>query len=241
METQNEVEKVFSGVENMEKPEIPTVDPKAPTGVYARLGWAMGLIGAIAKNGYNTHFNYSYMASPDVLREVREALIHAGLVFIPNMRNVTRTGNITTVEMAFTFVDVVTGESVTMLWTGEGLDSQDKGIGKAVTSATKYFLIKTFLIPDASEPDADADGKSESKATKKNPPKQEQKAVAVVTPPSKEAYEKACLVKTPRGLDIGNLTEAQLSTLIGSKDQTFTNEQKTAAAIVQAWRKEHAG
>ena len=32
------------------------------------------------------------------------------------------------------------------MWTGESLDTQDKGITKAATSAEKYFLMKTFVI-----------------------------------------------------------------------------------------------
>lgn len=47
------------------------------------------------------------------------------------------------------------GESITLSGYGQGVDSQDKGAGKATTYALKYVLLYTFLIPTGKIDDAD--------------------------------------------------------------------------------------
>jgi hypothetical protein len=48
------------------------------------------------------------------------------------------------------------GESQTISGYGHGVDSQDKGAGKATTYALKYALLYTFLVPTGKIDDADA-------------------------------------------------------------------------------------
>ena len=47
------------------------------------------------------------------------------------------------------------GESIELAGYGQGVDSQDKGAGKATTYALKYTLLYTFLIPTGKIDDAD--------------------------------------------------------------------------------------
>lgn len=47
------------------------------------------------------------------------------------------------------------GESVELSGYGHGVDSQDKGAGKATTYALKYTLLYTFLVPTGTIDDAD--------------------------------------------------------------------------------------
>lgn len=55
------------------------------------------------------------------------------------------------------------GESIELAGYGHGVDSQDKGAGKATTYALKYALLYTFLIPTGKIDDADNEH-SEEKA-----------------------------------------------------------------------------
>ena len=69
-----------------------------------------------------------------------------------------QTGNtaidrLTTVDVAYKIVDVESGEFETIVSSGTGMDSQDKGIGKALTYAYKYLLLRTFAIPTGEDPD----------------------------------------------------------------------------------------
>ena len=58
-----------------------------------------------------------------------------------------------TKQSVFTEVDTTylllhtSGESLKLAWYGQGVDTQDKGAGKATTYALKNTLINTFLIP----------------------------------------------------------------------------------------------
>jgi len=47
------------------------------------------------------------------------------------------------------------GESMELAGYGQGVDSQDKGAGKATTYALKYVLLYTFLVPTGKIDDAD--------------------------------------------------------------------------------------
>jgi len=44
-------------------------------------------------------------------------------------------------------------ESIEVVSSGSGVDSQDKGIGKAMTYAYKYMLLRSFAIPTGNDPD----------------------------------------------------------------------------------------
>lgn len=47
------------------------------------------------------------------------------------------------------------GESIELMGYGHGIDSQDKGAGKATTYSLKYCLLYTFLVPTGKIDDAD--------------------------------------------------------------------------------------
>ena len=71
-----------------------------------------------------------------------------------------------------TFTEVTTkylllhssGESIELAGYGHGVDSQDKGAGKATTYALKYALLYTFLIPTGKIDDADSEHSDDTPA-----------------------------------------------------------------------------
>jgi hypothetical protein len=73
----------------------------------------------------------------------------------------------TSVQMKFTWVNAEEPEEqIVTRWEGQGVDTGEKGIGKAATYAEKYFILKTFNIPtDKDDPDA-----HQSKVEKAKPP-----------------------------------------------------------------------
>lgn len=158
------------------KPEYQTnleihIDHAAQAKLYAKLSRVMGKMGRIEKRGHNTHFNYDFVTSEDVVYTVRQALAEENVSFFPSIIGVeqvevdTKTGTTTKIKTRFQFVfaDGETGATQVCYWEGEALDSQDKGISKAATSVVKYFLLKTFLIATGDEPDPDSDGKNAPK------------------------------------------------------------------------------
>lgn len=59
------------------------------------------------------------------------------------------------------------GESMEISGYGHGVDSQDKGAGKATTYALKYALLYTFLVPTGKIDDADTTHSDNHEAPKK--------------------------------------------------------------------------
>jgi hypothetical protein len=113
----------------------------------------MGDIVAVEKNGLNTHFKFKYQAWDDVLPAVKSACVTHGLAIVPEVKEVIRGDKKVTVMMNY---HLLSGDqSMVVSYAGEALDNDDKAIQKAITSATKYFYLKTFMIPINGEEDPD--------------------------------------------------------------------------------------
>jgi hypothetical protein len=124
----------------------------------------MSEVGYVQKGGTNTFQNYKYAKEADVAAKVRESMVKHG-VFL--YTSVTKTGVseylnnkgatqfMVSVLVTGTFVDSDSGESYTVTYPGDGADTGDKGIYKAITGADKYLLMKTFLIETGDDPEKD--------------------------------------------------------------------------------------
>lgn len=145
--------------------------PQAPTKLLRKLVEVRKAVPYLqkAQNGHQ----YSYVGSSNVLAAVREKLDEMGLVLFPKVisREVTQTvatnqdkyGNtknsityFTELFFEFTWFDSESGESYVVPFYAQGIDTNnEKGVGKAMTYAEKYFLLKSFNIPtDNDDPDA---------------------------------------------------------------------------------------
>lgn len=142
---------------------------KKMTKVMKQLDW-------IPKRGYNNFHNYNYVQEADVVNKMRDILADNGLVLLPpNVVGRTTFGNIALVDIEFSIGCADTGEIITGVISTEGMDKGDKKFPKAYASATKYFLMKTFLIPTGDDPEGDirTDQQAEKRSqhTKKGPSK----------------------------------------------------------------------
>jgi hypothetical protein len=115
-------------------------------------------IGAVEKNGLNQHFKFKFQAWDDVLPAVRNACVEHGVQITPTVKSVTHDGQHVLVEMAFTVRDTESDQRDEFVWFGESKGNDDKGIQKAITSCTKYALLKYLMIPIVDDTDTDADG-----------------------------------------------------------------------------------
>jgi hypothetical protein len=133
----------------------------------------MSQVSRVPKNGYNSFHKYNYATESDFTESIRPILLEAGLAFFSNVLEQEREGEFTKVKMEFILADVETGEVLKSTYWGEGQDKGDKGLYKAYTGATKYFLMKTFLIPTGDDPEADnsVDERNSKSATNKQPSK----------------------------------------------------------------------
>jgi hypothetical protein len=114
------------------------------------------------------------------------------------------------IKMTVEFVDLEKPESkVTVTSIGRGVDSGDKGPGKAMTYARKYALLNAYKIATGEDPDAEKSKESHTAATI------DERRAKVVNyyndiPDKKEALE------SHFGTPIEKLTDAQIKTVYGS-------------------------
>ncbi len=82
---------------------------------------------------------------------------------------------IRTLVLSYRFYDIATGEYIEGSMEGDGADSGDKGVYKAITGAIKYIMTSTFLIPTNDDPEVAR--KDEEKIEQKPYKNKPQKAV----------------------------------------------------------------
>lgn len=116
---------------------------------------------------------YDYTGSAQVLTSVRDKINDMGLLLIPRITDKNliaetveymdrdkpkkTTTYFTELNMTFTWVNADNPEEkIECPWYSQGVDiAGEKGVGKALTYAEKYFTLKFFNIPtDKDDPDA---------------------------------------------------------------------------------------
>lgn len=118
--------------------------------------------------GYGSN-KYRAITEEKVTTEVGKSMRKHGLVILPISVEERRedfdvvrsngkqgTDRITTITTKYLVADSESGESMEVCSAGAGVDSQDKGIGKALTYAYKYLLLRMFAIPTGEDPDKQA-------------------------------------------------------------------------------------
>lgn len=146
------------------------MEAKEAKTVYEKILAVMSAVNYLSKNGFvETGKGKGYKALTDekVLAAVRPALVAAGLVILPVKMEQqrtdeqvkaydgsTKTNRITDVSVTYRIINVSNPDDfVEVVSSGTGVDTQDKGIGKAMTYAKKYAILNSFLIPSGEDTD----------------------------------------------------------------------------------------
>ncbi|QNM08027.1 ERF family protein [Wansuia hejianensis] len=117
--------------------------------VYQKIYEVMAAVGYLSKDGKAEYgkMKYRTLSARKVTEAVREKLLETGLVILPVRQESHREGQLTTVSVTYRIVNTEKPEEfVEVASQGEGFDSTDKGMGKALTNAYKYMLLRTFAI-----------------------------------------------------------------------------------------------
>ena len=105
---------------------------------------------------------YSVVSHDAVTAKLRPAIVEAGIVYYPVDIDLTQEGNRTQCTLIMRFVNAEKPEDfIDVVSAGYGIDSQDKGPGKAISYAVKYALLKTFALETGDDPDLDQQVKHE--------------------------------------------------------------------------------
>lgn len=133
--------------------------------LFGKMAAVMGSVRTLEKTGRNTYDKYDYVTADAIAIAIGREMAKQKLVLIPSVTSVDTTEyttakggtNFRTVaHMDMTLACGDTGATWSAAWVGEAIDRSDKSISKAIVSATKYFLLKTFLLAGGDD-DADAE------------------------------------------------------------------------------------
>ncbi len=147
--------------------------------IFQRMLKATEKINTVAKNlkvDISKTMSYKAVSESDILEAVKPIETEFGIYSYPVERNVIETEVLETVreyngqrteskqlfmrlEVKYRFVNVdKPNEYVDITTYGDGVDSQDKAPGKAMTYADKYALMKAYKIQTGEDPDKEPSG-----------------------------------------------------------------------------------
>lgn len=131
----------------------------------SKLATIGGEIGAVGKTGKNTQQSYNYIEYGVVAGKIRELFDKYHIIIIPSVESVQQDeitnkyggkGYHYILSMTFLMINGDDPEDREVAsWTGEASDYGDKGINKAETAGTKYFLMRLFNVSEKGDEDAD--------------------------------------------------------------------------------------
>lgn len=142
--------------------------------IFKKMKEATEKIGRVAKNlevGYGKYM-YKAVGEADVLDAVKPIEAELGIYSYPYDREVIYQDMVTVnsgenervnaffrIKVVYRFVNIDNPEEyIDIVSYGDGVDSQDKAPGKAMTYADKYALLKAYKIETGDDPDKDLSG-----------------------------------------------------------------------------------
>lgn len=141
--------------------------------IYEKLSAISNELSTVAKNlevGYGKN-KYKAVGEADVLKAVKPLEAKYKVYSYPYSRSIIESGQIESVtvdgvvkkqlferiETVYRFVNLEkVDEYVDITTYGDGIDSQDKSVGKAMTYGDKYALLKAYKIVTGDDPDQNA-------------------------------------------------------------------------------------
>lgn len=132
--------------------------------INADLSKVMAAIKPVGKDGTNREQNYKFRAAEDLMNALHAAMNQHGVTVTPFRVETLEDAMVTTangkqknkVAVAVTYLLQAADGSFRFAQTrGAGEDYADKASNKALTSAYKYFVMETFIVPTKDMADGD--------------------------------------------------------------------------------------
>jgi len=110
----------------------------------------------LQKKKHEGAVQYAYTSSSQVLGSIRAEMAKLGLIITSSVTDAvvtpftTKNGApqfLTALTLVMTWIDTESGETLALPWYAQGVDNAEKGPGKALTYAEKYFVLKQLNIP----------------------------------------------------------------------------------------------
>lgn len=142
-------------------PKLVESPPMQQKNLIQKCASVMASLAHVPKRGHNSFHNYDYATEADIADAVRESMAREGVMLIPSVEKCdfrdapTKSGMERGVTLTVKYRLTDGTDSIEFNIIGEGQDRGDKATYKAMTGATKYALLKLFLISTGDDPEAD--------------------------------------------------------------------------------------
>lgn len=142
--------------------------------IHQRINAIMKAISYVQKGDKKVNNQYTFVSHDAVTKAIHPLLVEHGVNIIPtvtessiewtsykhydkyNKVEVDKFRGFTRALVDISFVNIDdTKDVVTISQVGYGIDEQDKGIGKAVSYACKYAMLKVFMLETGDDPEKD--------------------------------------------------------------------------------------
>ena len=125
--------------------------------IYQRILAVMGELHYIQKSDKKVNNQYTFVTHDAVTQAIQPLLVKHGIAMVPSVSGWSQDGNRTAVDVTVSFINADKPTDYVEVRTfGFGIDPQDKGPGKAVSYATKYAVLKTFVLETGDDPERDS-------------------------------------------------------------------------------------
>ena len=125
--------------------------------IYQRILAVMSDVAYVQKENKKVNNQYSFVSHDQVSAVLHPVLVKHGIVVIPSVTKWQQDGNRTVADVTVSFVNADNPEDkIDVGAFGYGIDTQDKGPGKAISYATKYAMLKTFVLETGDDPERDS-------------------------------------------------------------------------------------
>jgi hypothetical protein len=125
--------------------------------IYQRMLGVMADIDYIQKGPKSVNGQYKFASHDQVTGSLHPYLVKHGILPVTTVESESQEGNRTKVILLIDFVNVdLPTDKISVRYFGYGIDSGDKGPGKAISYAFKIACLKGFMLETGEDPDKDA-------------------------------------------------------------------------------------
>lgn len=184
--------------------------------VYSAVLEVMKAVGYVQKTGeMKSGMRYTYPTEGDLIRGLRPALIENNLLIFPAHYDFVESDTYpstkdtlmrrVSIKATFVIYHAPSNTSIEVQAFGEGTDSGDKALFKAMTGALKYALRQPFIIETGDDPDNESsESQAETRKSNASTSKKKEPAKSASKAPTAEfdsdMMNKAMEYKVPAGL-----------------------------------------
>lgn len=169
---------------------------------------------------------YKAISEEKVTTAVRNELVKQGIVILPiaqesENKELTRTDKsvnmLTNVHTKYRIQNIEDeNDYIEVESNGSGVDTQDKGVGKAMTYAYKYMLLRTFAIPTGEDPDKISSAETDAKI--KDEVETQQSETKLISKVQEQSLDKA--------IENRQISDGQTLEILSKYGYTSTSEIK---------------